>query len=232
MESINGTNSNDCDDHRVPDVDAVKGSTARDALKVPRHSWKYKIKVQVVNGTGGSGLDYPFLHDNNAQDYMFSNALLVDAPFAQVDKNAWADFAEKLVLVTDKNGEYPFLHLKEGSAKSRFNEYKKIVDIYSDKNGPGIDLDDWNVDNNRRDKIDDGKEYQTKIYQGIVNVIDEYDSLVQEKEAKAAQSKADQELEASCVEQIKSRALGKIMNPNLFEIPSSSSSDREMNYPL
>jgi hypothetical protein len=112
-----------------PPAAGAKDDSTRSAKS--KFIWHYKTKEQSGNpGSERFRITYPFLDDNNEQDYLFSTLLQAEAPYAgrfgSIGR-AWDDFTNKLVLTEAKDGSFPFEGIAQNTAKARLQKYKELA---------------------------------------------------------------------------------------------------------
>lgn len=140
-------------------------------VKKPRHKWNYALQAQVENKDKTElVMDYPFLNDENDQDFLFSKYLLANAPYRSEYSSkgdGWNTFCNFMSNVKDRHGMYPFKNMAQSTAKARYKKYLELCSTtWSDENGdtPAMFLNDdefrsWDSfeeSNYSIDQVDDG----------------------------------------------------------------------------
>lgn len=218
-------------------------ASAKSKPQKPRHKWKYALQAQVENEAKTELImTFPFLNDDNDQDYLFSKYLLANAPYKKDYSNkgsAWTGFCKFMATVVDRKGTYPFLHMAESTAKARFKKYVELSKTWSDKNGdrPSAFLDDtafpdWvEFENSTYDFAakDDGLKYALKIRNHIIEMCEECISMDLENERISKEAQEREASELAGVSLLKQRAIGRIKGMEAMQVLITSDDDEIAN---
>jgi hypothetical protein len=230
-------------DATTTSIDAIEVIPSRTAVVVEapkRYTWKFPIKPeQTVNTTTNELVKtFPFLDDRNIQDFLYARALIIHAPYTVTTgvQKAWDQFHRHVVELQDRNGEYPFLLMKQGTCRKRFNDYVSCLEKdWSDKCGAGIAMGDDGIDYDfhedgilNNDDVDDGKNYAKKIRGYIEQVLDELKNFNEAALERDITEKEKEKLEAAQVATVRSAALGKLVQQSeLFSTEAGPKSKKK-----
>jgi hypothetical protein len=174
-----------------------------------RFRWLKKVRVQRCDPyTGVLVVVYPFLDNENEQDYHFSKALFdqkpYKAPYSQKAK-AWEAFYASITQIHATDGSLPFLHLTEKTARSRFLEYQKLHEPWCEKTGA--------KDANHKEDDSDGNKggLANEIRRTVLKILEDITDAKKQQEAISTKAA----LEASHVQELKARALGCVTNESV-----------------
>ena len=201
-----------------------------------RHKWKYAIQAQIENASKTELImTFPFLNDDNDQDFLFSKYLLANGPYKKEYTNkgsAWTGFCKFMTTIPDRNGVFPFLHMAESTAKARFKKYVELSKTWSDKNGdrPSAFLDDksfpdWVDFENSGYTFgneDDGLNYAMKIRNHIIEMCEECISMEVENERISKEAQEKEASEVAGVAILKQHAIGRIRNMEEMKVWTST----------
>jgi hypothetical protein len=123
--------------------DAAAAATA--AAVKSKFKFEYKLKAEVYDVVSKSHtIVYPFLSDNNVQDYILSTLLLVHAPYKATHghmANVWKEFTAIANAEQAPDGTIPLFGIKTATIRARLAGYRELVLYWIAKNGTGLDND-------------------------------------------------------------------------------------------
>jgi hypothetical protein len=219
-------------------VGTEKATTTKKS-KQKRHHWQFLIVDQVENSAQELVIDYPFLNDDNDQDYLFSKHLLIDAPYKAGHKAkgadapaagskpkkgvAWKNFCSKMAKIKDRKGNLPFVYMVESTAKKRLSDYLSLCPKWEDKTGDNLPLeaaevfpflDDEKYPSLNREiecsRGEDGLNYSVKIRNNVLQIAEDHYNMNEAINESALEAQKKEAIEVVSVKIIKDHALGTI----------------------
>lgn len=191
----------------------------------PKFTWKYKITEMCYNPVSKAmEKSYPFLDDKNEQDFLFTQLLLAEAPYSAAYgnvKNKWRDFNAKLKQKEASDGSFPFNHIGENTAKSRFTKFQEVFSYWTDKTGarqvPSLNADEIATSDEDDTEYDvstgvGSRGIAKQIRDAIMDIMDTLEKVEDEK-TRATEAAIQQDwAEKGQVEELKASALGQFQN--------------------
>jgi len=195
---------------------ASVAKTAQAATKTTgpkKFRWSYEILDQQLNDKGETELVYPFLNDNNDEDYLFLASLLAHHPWAaKYGKKdvTWKALVAELAGQRDRNGKYPFATVAVSTLQNRFSKHKSLEQQWLDKTGAKTreeaEEDDTLYDDNDRGH----RSYSQIIRDGVLSVIEQASKDEENKEKEKEAELQKEHAEQGQVEILKAAALGRL----------------------